>query len=89
MEPVIDSCDILVVDKTQDTISEVESGDIIAYESIDGNLIAHKFYTTAGLPNELKYIVAKGVNRSSVDRTPIYNEDLVGKVSRVYDLPFC
>lgn len=88
MKPVIDSCDILVIDKTQDTVSEVERGDIIAYQTVSGRMVAHK-YANIALGGSEPSIVAKGVNNQSPDPVVIENSNLIGEVSQIIENPFC
>lgn len=82
MKPTIDSCDILIIDITQDTLQEVESGDIVVFD-VEGRKIAHKL----AFKYDGEYGVARGVHSGRLDKVTTKNLD--GIVSTVVSIPFC
>lgn len=82
MYPDIEVGDVVIIEKCD--FDEVEIGDIIRYVKDDYTVI-HRVVEKYEGENITDYIVTKGDNNNSVDRDPVYETQVLGKV--VFSIP--
>lgn len=81
MEPRLHTCDLVIVDTTQDNLEDVSVGDIIVYETQNSNII-HKIIGKHMDPrhNFDPFLTTKGINNETLDGKLVNDEDVIGKM---------
>jgi len=89
MQPHADSCDILIIDSTQDEYSDYTAGDWVRFHSDNINsTMIHEVKTVAVHSGDPYLLVTKGINNNAYDEA-VYYRDIRGKVIGHLPTPDC